>query len=331
MPARTVAPEVGQWLWTCRAGFEAQLYEELAWAKAKPQLVGTALVASQSAPSVAPTFARMGFPVGRVVSSPKEALEALPGEPTFVQVWSPDTDAGNARAGQAAAWKDTLDVTRRERGVVDPVHGWNARESGAWLGQVCLVGDGVAVVGAVRAREALSLSAGGRSRMKRSGEAPSRAAMKLDEALEWYGVEPGKGERCVDLGSAPGGWTRRLVERGAKVWSVDPAKLTADLESHQRVRHVVASAFDFEPEEMVDWLFCDMAWRPLEVAQLLGKWARRRWALHLVANLKLPMKDKLPVVATARGLLEAGGWRHVQTRQLYHDREEITVTARLTP
>jgi 23S rRNA C2498 (ribose-2'-O)-methylase RlmM len=88
-------------------------------------------------------------------------------------------------------------------------------------------------------------------------------------------------------------------------------------------------AFEFVPEGPVDWLFCDMAWRPLEVAQLLGKWARRRWATHLVCNIKLPMKDKLPMVVAARGVLEAAGWRHLSTRQLYHDRDEITATARL--
>jgi 23S rRNA (cytidine2498-2'-O)-methyltransferase len=152
--------------------------------------------------------------------------------------------------------------------------------------------------------------------------------MKLDEALEWLGVSPGKGDLCVDLGSAPGGWTRRLVERGARVVSVDPAQLAPDLRAHPRVKHVLESAFDFAPDAAVDWLFCDMAWRPLEVAQLLGKWARRGWAAQLVANVKLPMKDKLPVVWRVRRTLEDAGWRRVRVRQLYHDRDEVTVTAR---
>lgn len=329
-----MAPEPGQWLWTCRASFEPQLFEELAWARARPVMLGDALVASEAMPAQVPVpvFARMGFPVSRVVSTPEEAFEVLPAEPALVQVWSPDTDEGNARAGRATAWKATVDALRARRGGGDPANGWAARESGAWLGQVCLVGDGVgsvAAVGQVRAREAVSLSPGGRLRMKRTHDAPSRAAMKLDEALEWYGISPGRGERCVDLGSAPGGWTRRLVERGARVWSVDPGQLAPDLQRHPKVRHVTMSAFDFAPEEPVDWLFCDMAWRPLEVAQLLGKWGRRRWAMQLVSNIKLPMKDKLPVVATVRGILEGAGWRHVAIRQLYHDRDEITLTARM--
>jgi 23S rRNA (cytidine2498-2'-O)-methyltransferase len=325
-PPRTFeAPAPGAWVWTCRAGFEAQLYEELAWARARPTFLAPALVASAALEGPPPAFARTGFPVAGVARTASEALALLPAEPLKVQAWSPDTPAGNALAREGAGWLAALEAARPG----GPATPWKAFEAGAWLGQVCLVAPGLALVGAVRARDAVSLAAGGRSRMPRTGDAPSRAAMKLDEALDWYGLAPGKGELCVDLGSAPGGWTRRLLDRGARVWSVDTGQLAPDLRQHPRVQHLTSSAFDFEPQHPADWLFCDLAWRPLEVAQLLAKWARRRWATQLVANLKLPMKDKLPVVRAARALLEAGGWEGVRVKQLYHDRDEVTVTARL--
>jgi 23S rRNA (cytidine2498-2'-O)-methyltransferase len=72
-----------------------------------------------------------------------------------------------------------------------------------------------------------------------------------------------------------------------------------------------------------------MVWRPIEVAQMLGRWARRRDTRMLVANFKLPMKRKAETVREIRAMLESGGWRGVRTRQLYHDREEITATARI--
>jgi 23S rRNA (cytidine2498-2'-O)-methyltransferase len=321
-------------VWTCRAGFEAQLFEELAWAKLRPTWLAPALVSSLP-PKVevsqwAPTFARMGFPFSAVVETPAAALAHLPTQPMKLQVWSTDTDAGNALAHDCAVWSDTVEAHRTAAKLPeeDPSTPWKAWEAGAWLGQLCLLGKRLALVGQVRAREAVSLSAGGRTRMKRTAEAPSRAAMKLDEALDWYGVAPGKGELCVDLGSAPGGWTRRLIERGARVWSVDLGKLAPDLASHAKVKHFFCSAFEFEPANPVDWLFCDMAWRPLEVAQLLGKWARRGWATQLVSNIKLPMKDKLPTLLRVRQTLEASGWHRVKMRQLYHDRDEVTISAR---
>ncbi len=318
-------PTVGKWLWTCRDGFEAQLFEELCWQKCSATVLGSGLVETDRQPATPPTFARTGFRIDALVKTPQEAAAALPQHPSRVQVWVPDTEAGNARAGECLAWESTINALRE--GIKDPSTPWSAFESGASLGQVCLVAPHTAAVGSIGARVALSLAPGGRARMKRTAAAPSRAAMKLDEALEWVGISPGKGDLCVDLGSAPGGWTRRLLERGARVWSVDTGLLAPDVAKHPRVRHFHQTAFAFVPDEPCDWLFCDMAWRPLEVAQLLAKWARNRWATQLVANIKLPMKDKLPTVVRVRATLEAGGWSNVHLRQLYHDRDEVTVQA----
>jgi 23S rRNA (cytidine2498-2'-O)-methyltransferase len=324
-PFPVTPPTPGKWLWTCRDGFEGLLYEELCWKRCGATLLGAGLVETERPPPTPTTFARMGFVVDALVTTPQQAAGALPAEPSRVQVWVPDTQSGNARAGECLAWESTIAALRAD--VKDPATPWAAFETGAWLAQVCLVAPHTAAVGRVRAREALSLAAGGRARMKRTADAPSRAAMKLDEALEWVGVSPGKGDVCVDLGSAPGGWTRRLLERGARVWSVDTGLLAPDVAKHPRVKHFHQTAFAFAPDEPVDWLFCDMAWRPLEVAQLLAKWARNRWATQLVANIKLPMKDKLPVLLRVRATLEDGGWSGVQLRQLYHDRDEVTVRA----
>ena len=41
------------------------------------------------------------------------------------------------------------------------------------------------------------------------------------------------------------------------------------------------------------------------------------------------MKRKAEMVARLREVLEAGGYQQLRTRQLYHDREEITLIARV--
>jgi 23S rRNA (cytidine2498-2'-O)-methyltransferase len=336
MPPQTLAPRAGQWLWTCRAGFEEHLYEELAWAGAEPRLLGEALVESQGVHGLAPAFARQGSKV--VTSLRQEALEplaplvaqavaALPSaSPLVLQAFTPDTPKGNALAAQAEALQEAVRALLPASRLLEDSD--RAREQGALLVCLCVAPGVTVVVGTVHAREALSLAAGGRRRMKRAGESPSRAAMKLEEALDGMPFEPARGEVCVDLGAAPGGWTQRLVARGARVIAVDPARLMPELAANPRVRHMQESAFAFAPEEPADWLFCDMAWRPLEVAQLLAKWGRRGWASHLVANIKLPMKDKNPLLLRVRHTLtEDGGWKGLTMRQLYHDRDEVTVTA----
>ena len=98
----------GRWLWTCRAGFESQLYEELAWRRAHARLLGEALVESGPIEGDPPTFARRGFPVAALASSPAEAAAALPQVPAKVQVWVPDTDQANARSAAVTPWTEVL-------------------------------------------------------------------------------------------------------------------------------------------------------------------------------------------------------------------------------
>jgi 23S rRNA (cytidine2498-2'-O)-methyltransferase len=335
LPSAPLTPAAGRWLWTCRAGFEPHLFEELAWAGAGPRLLGPALVESDL-PALPPAFARMGFLVTGVVKTTGKdttaelaarLLAALPraSEASLsVLGWAPDADRYAPLQALAKAQADAVTEALGTRAAASPEE---ALTRGGFLGQLCLLDAERTALGVVRAPEAWSLAPGGRQRMWREA-GPSRAALKLEEALTLSPLVPGRGEVCADLGAAPGGWTQRLLSRGARVIAVDPAKMAPELMRNGKLRHVQESAFAFEPEEPVDWLFCDMAWRPLEVAQLLAKWARRGWADALVANLKLPMKDKNPIVFRARHLLEAAGWTRMTIRQLYHDRDEVTVIAR---
>ena len=90
----------------------------------------------------------------------------------------------------------------------------------------------------------------------RSGP-PSRAYLKLWEALTVIGCRPGPGKRCLDLGSSPGGWSWALQQLGAHVVSVDKAPLGAcsrvpawdRAPAGQRLRTRSASVGP------VDWLF----------------------------------------------------------------------------
>src|SRR5581483_1713743 len=58
----------------------------------------------------------------------------------------------------------------------------------------------------------------------RSGP-PNRAYLKLWEALTLLGRRPAPGERCLDLGASPGGWSWALTKLGARVIAVDKAPL----------------------------------------------------------------------------------------------------------
>lgn len=210
---------------------------------------------------------------------------------------------------------------------------WNALRAddarGAWkenglYAQICLC-EGQAYLGVLPARDTLSLAPGGRLRVHLPKHAPSRAAAKLLEAFAWLDRAPEAGELCVDLGAAPGGWSWVLLERRAHVLAIDPARLDPVVAQRKGLTHLRADAFRYEPEDTVDWLVADMAWRPLEAAALYGKWARRGWARMLIANIKLPMRKKAEYLSRVRDILTSSGWQNLRARQLYHDRDEVTV------
>ncbi|MBR9824816.1 MAG: TlyA family RNA methyltransferase [Alphaproteobacteria bacterium] len=91
----------------------------------------------------------------------------------------------------------------------------------------------------------------------------SRAALKLVEALDVFGIDPA-GRTCLDVGSSTGGFTQVLLERGAaKVYAVDVGRdqLHAKLRADNRIVSMEAqdaralSLQDFDPAP--DLIVCD--------------------------------------------------------------------------
>jgi 23S rRNA (cytidine2498-2'-O)-methyltransferase len=172
-------------------------------------------------------------------------------------------------------------------------------------------------------------------RLKMPREAPSRSTLKLAEALlellgEQERAQLRPGRWAVDLGAAPGGWTWQLVNRGMKVTAVDNGPMDSTLMQSGLVEHLRADGFTFRPRHPVDWLVCDMVEKPARVVDLIARWFERGDCRAAIFNLKLPMKRRFEEVQLSRAVLQQRlsrlerSW-HIVARQLYHDREEITL------
>ena len=173
-------------------------------------------------------------------------------------------------------------------------------------------------------------------RLKMPGKAPSRSTLKLDEAIQWFlpVAQQSKlfksGMTAVDLGAAPGGWSWQLVQRGCLVTAIDNGPMQDELMKTGMVEHLKTDAFTYIPDKRVDWLVCDMAERPLHVSRLIARWLTGKQCNNAIFNLKLPMKKRLGSVQECLTLIEqkltqANIEHTIQAKQLYHDREEITV------
>ncbi|HET7064384.1 MAG TPA: 23S rRNA (cytidine(2498)-2'-O)-methyltransferase RlmM, partial [Rudaea sp.] len=168
----------------------------------------------------------------------------------------------------------------------------------------------------------------------------SRSTLKLEEALLTL-LDSGERERwlkpgmnAVDLGAAPGGWTWQLVRRSLRVTAVDNGPMDAALMQSGLVAHMREDGFRFRPKKPVDWMVCDMVEQPRRIAELVARWFAEGWCRHSIFNLKLPMKKRYAETMLCLDLISktlARSGRQVESRakQLYHDREEITVFCRL--
>ncbi len=119
-------------------------------------------------------------------------------------------------------------------------------------------------------------------------EPPSRAYLKLWEALTLLQKYPQKGENCLDAGSSPGGWTWVISELGANVLSVDKAPLTANLMKKKNVEFIKGSFSEITPEkyEKFDWVFSDVICYPDKLYQWAKLWVDSKKAKNIICTIK---------------------------------------------
>ena len=149
---------------------------------------------------------------------------------------------------------------------------------------------------------------------------PNRAYLKLWEALTLLGRRPGPGDRCLDLGSSPGGWTWVRQSLGAHVISVDKAPLAPAIAKLPGVEFRQMSAFALDPREIgpVDWLFSDVVCYPARLYALVERWLESGRARNLVCTLKFQGATDH---ATARRFAAVPGSRLMHLR---HNKHELT-------
>jgi 23S rRNA (cytidine2498-2'-O)-methyltransferase len=118
---------------------------------------------------------------------------------------------------------------------------------------------------------------------------PSRAYLKLEEALTLLGAMPGPGDACLDAGASPGGWTWVLRRLGARVVAIDRTELSAKLMADPLVSFLRHSAFTLEPEELgrMDWVFSDLICYPDKLLAWVRSWLDSGLCGNFVCTVKM--------------------------------------------
>jgi len=270
-----------------------------------------------------------------------EAFVALAADPAHAPPWHDpwieyaDTNEGKALSTLARALEARLAGALGERAELHPAHGGrHAQRREPRQPHVFLEHGGSGYVGTSDPATGSPWPLG-IPRIRVPGGLPSRSAHKLAEAIAVFLGDRAdellhEGQAAVDLGAAPGGWTALLVGRGLHVAAVDNGALDPRIARHPNVEHLRMDGLDYRPRRPVDWLMCDIVERPVRIATLVAEWIATGLAQRAIVNLKLPMKRRGEEVTRCEALIRdrlanAGVDATLSIRQLYHDREEVTL------
>jgi 23S rRNA (cytidine2498-2'-O)-methyltransferase len=155
---------------------------------------------------------------------------------------------------------------------------------------------------------------------------PSRAYLKLWEALCLSQKFPKKGELCLDFGSSPGSWSWALHELGANVVSVDRAALEPKIQKLPRIEFLKKDAFKISPEEIgpLDWFCSDIICYPERLLELVHQWLDAKLCQNFICTLKFQGETDHHVVNEFKKI------PHSNVQHLFHNKHELT-WSRLQP
>lgn len=160
-----------------------------------------------------------------------------------------------------------------------------------------------------------------------SGREISRAENKLKEALSKFKITlSGKG-KALDLGAAPGGWTKVLADFGYDVVAVDPGDLDLKLSNNPKIIHQKVRIENLEFNEEFDVITNDMNLEPKNTAEIMVNLAHCLKDKGIaIVTLKLPF-NPIKGIEEAKAVLSEK-YEVLEIKSLFHNRQEVTAYIR---
>lgn len=172
---------------------------------------------------------------------------------------------------------------------------------------------------------------GGALQISRPAHMINRAYLKMAEALDWCGLPIAAGDRLVEIGSAPGGASQRLLDLGVRVTGVDPAEMDPLLMEHPRFEHwrSKSSAVRRRRYSKFRWLVADANVAPQYTLEAVGDivcYPTSRLE-GLLLTLKLSSYELANQLEKYLARIRGWGFERVEARQLATNRRECCVVA----
>ena len=172
---------------------------------------------------------------------------------------------------------------------------------------------------------------GGVPKIDLPAHAVSRAYLKMGESLLWSGLPTAPGERCIEIGSSPGGSCQALLDRGLVVVGIDPAKMHETVLAHPNFTHIRARGADLKRREFrgTKWLLVDSNVAPQHTLDTVAHIVTNRQVQirGMLLTLKLLEWELAEHIPEYLACIRSWGYTYVRARQLAFNRQEICVAA----
>jgi 23S rRNA (cytidine2498-2'-O)-methyltransferase len=157
----------------------------------------------------------------------------------------------------------------------------------------------------------------------------NRAEFKIKEALEEFRVEIKDNWRVLDIGAAPGGWTKVLSQKAKEVVAVDPGEMEFQAKN---VKHMKIRSENL-PKDIgkFDMLVDDMNLEPTESARIMCELSK-----YLKKGAVAIMTIKFVTIHREKHVREAidvlsKRYNSFKTKRLQHNKFETTVFMKAGP
>lgn len=205
-------------------------------------------------------------------------------------------------------------------------------KEGQWVKEIIQVGENQFYLGEFKASLLNANTPGGFSPNTLPDLAPSRAYLKVVDALSYFNLELPAGDSALEIGSAPGGATYALLERGLSVEGIDPGQMSQTCLDHKKFIHHNVSIQDFKMFNLknhINWLYVDMNLAPeaslREIERVVEKILPSLKGVFLTLKMtKFELVKRVPMYLT---LVEQMGLRVVMATQLDSHKQEFLIYA----
>jgi tRNA(Ser,Leu) C12 N-acetylase TAN1 len=158
----------------------------------------------------------------------------------------------------------------------------------------------------------------------------NRSELKIKEAIKHFNITIKPEHKILDLGAAPGGWTKVLSSLAKEVVVVDPANLDSSLENTTNIVHLKCKSEDLYDKKLgkFDIITNDMNLDPSQSARIMNNLAHFLVEDGIVImTLKFVTRNRSKHKKQAIEILEEN-YKDLILKKLPHNRLESTLMMR---